>query len=239
MAAASSSSILSKSSPSGAVPRPSSVTRTFVRPSLRVLRGGSVAPLMSETFPERPKSALFFWLGAKTQGIAFRRPRFGGARGLGLGDVLREHRHDADALAMGGHHHGERLGFIETKHRLEDSDHEVARRIVVVEENHFVQARTLNARLGLRRNLGGGLAHRALLGAPCHGSDDILHLGAAGFKPVARLGGRAAISNSTEKREFRGVGDISPTFAAMVEERPSGGARGREHHGHLWSHWIV
>jgi hypothetical protein len=28
-----------------------------------------------------------------------------------------------------------------------------------------VQARTLNARLGLRRNLGGGLAHRALLGA--------------------------------------------------------------------------
>src|ERR1700691_3315639 len=100
IAAASSSSTLSKSSPSGAVPRPSSVTRTFVRPSLRIF---------------------------------FRRARFGGARGFGLSDVLREHRHDADALPMGGHHHAERLGFIETKHRLEDPDHEVARRIVVVE----------------------------------------------------------------------------------------------------------
>src|SRR5271169_1432412 len=105
IAAASSSSTLSKSSPSGAVPRPSSVTRTFVRPRLCVFRDGRLAPLMSETFPERPKSALFFWLGAETQRIALRRARFGAARGFGLGDVLREHRHDADALAMGGHHH--------------------------------------------------------------------------------------------------------------------------------------
>src|SRR3984957_13207609 len=134
IAAASSSSTLSKSSPNGAVPRPSSVTRTFVRPSLRVFRGGRLAPLMFETFPEgQPASALFFWLGAETQWIALRRPRFGSARSLGLGDVLREHRHDADALLMSGDHHAERLGFIETKHGLEDPDHEIARRIVVIE----------------------------------------------------------------------------------------------------------
>src|SRR3984885_3448668 len=124
IAAASSSSILSNSSPSGAVPRPSSVTRTFVRPSLLVFRDGRLAPLMSRLFLEgQPASALFFWLGAETQRITFRRARFGGARGFGLSDVLREHRHDADALPMGGHHHAERLGFIETKHRLEDPDH--------------------------------------------------------------------------------------------------------------------
>src|ERR1700678_2508945 len=134
IAAASSASTLSNSSPSGAGPRPSSLTRTFVRPRLRVFGDGRSAPLMSETFPEgQPASALFLRLGAETQRIALRRPRFGGARRLGLGDVLREHRHDAHALAMRGHHHGGGLGFIETKHRLEDSDHEVARRIVVVE----------------------------------------------------------------------------------------------------------
>src|ERR1700689_2881943 len=114
IAAASSSSTLSKSSPRGAVPRPSSVTRTFVRPSLRVFRGGRLALLMFETFPEgRPATALFLRLGAETQRIALRRPRFGGARRLGLSDVLREHRHDADALAMRGYHHGAHLGFIE------------------------------------------------------------------------------------------------------------------------------
>src|ERR1700689_99198 len=134
IAAASSSSTLSKSSPRGAVPRPSSVTRTFVRPSLRVFRGGRLALLMFETFPEgRPASALFLRLGAETQWIALRCPRFSGARRLGLSDVLREHRHDAHALPMGGHHHAERLGFIKTKHCLEDPDHEIARRIVVVE----------------------------------------------------------------------------------------------------------
>src|SRR3984957_8382660 len=131
IAAASSSSTLSKSSPSGALPRPSSVTRTFVRPSLRVFRGGRLAPLMFETFPEgQSASALFLRLSAETQRIAFRRPRFGGACGLGLGDVLREHRHDADALLMGGDHHVERLRFIETKHPLQNLDHEIARRVV-------------------------------------------------------------------------------------------------------------
>src|SRR5271154_1903719 len=105
--AASLSSMRSKSSPSGAVPRPSSVTLTFARPSLRVFRGGRFAPLMplAPSNCEKREPALLFGLGSETERIALGRPCFGAAGGLGLGDVLGEHNDDADAFAMRGHHH--------------------------------------------------------------------------------------------------------------------------------------
>src|SRR5271166_4423869 len=101
-AAASSSSTRSKRSPSGAVPRPSSVRLTFVRPSLRVFRGGRLAPLMLQVLPSPKKREsnarnssgpalgheLFLRLRSEAQRIALRRAGLGAAGGLGLGDVL-------------------------------------------------------------------------------------------------------------------------------------------------------
>src|SRR5271165_3035277 len=171
-AAASSSSTRSKRSPSGAVPRPSSVRLTFVRPSLRVFRGGRLAPLMLQVLPSpkkrnrtpaipraRSRRELFLRLRSEAQRIALRRAGLGAAGGLGLGDVLREHGHDADAFAMRGHHHVERLGFVEPEHRLQHLHHEVAGRVVIIEQNDFMQTWTLDAGFGLDLPLGGDLAH--------------------------------------------------------------------------------
>src|SRR5208282_1306811 len=172
-AAASSSSTRSKRSPSGAVPRPSSVTLTFVRPSLRVFRAGRLAPLMPQVLPnprKRESNAkpflglgagrqLFLRLRSEAQRIALRRAGLGAAGGLGLGDVLREHGHDADAFAMRCHHHVERLGFVEPEHRLQHLHHEVAGRVVIIEQNDFMQTWTLDAGFGLDLPLGGDLAH--------------------------------------------------------------------------------
>src|SRR5580658_8154256 len=166
---ASLSSMRSKSSPSGAVPSPSSVTLTLVRPSLRLFRGGRTAPLMPQasSTPSRPRTGgdLFFRFGSEAQRITLGRAGFGAAGGLGLGDVLHEHGDDADAFAMRGHHNVERLSFVEAENRLQHLDHEVARGIIVVEQYDLVQARARDARLGLDLPLGGDLAHRPLLKA--------------------------------------------------------------------------
>src|SRR5579871_194418 len=130
--------------------------------------------------------ALLLRLRSKTERIALRRAGFRAAGGLGLCNVLREHGHDADALAMGGHHHGERLGLVETKHPFQHLDDEIAGSVVVVEQYDFVQARTLDARLGLDLTFGGDLAHPMIsLGRTVVQATRIFcHAQQAGYKPL-------------------------------------------------------
>jgi hypothetical protein len=193
-----------------------------VRPAkLTRLQGCEIgAAHVRDSLLKAAEARLFFRLCAETQRIALGRASFGAARGLGLGDVLREHRHDADALAMGRRHHAERLGFIETKHGLEHPDHEVARRIVVVEENDFVQARTLNARLGLCRNLGGGLAHPALLPSRVVEAAIFCTLAPPVSSQFVRPGG---LSRTRSEDTRSATPAIFPKLAAMVERSPPGG----------------
>ena len=117
-------------------------------PELARFQGRRFAPLMSGAL-RLERRGSFLGLGAEAQRIALGRAGLSAARRLGLGDVLGEHGHDADALRVRGHHHVERLRFVQAKHRLQDLDHEVARRIVVVEQHDLVQARTVDFGFGL------------------------------------------------------------------------------------------
>ena len=105
-------------------------TETPVRPSLRV--GNRRRAHSSGSVPNRKR-------------VAFGRAGFRPPRRLGLGDVAGEDGDDADPLAVRGHHHIERLRLVQPEHGLEHLHHEVARRVVVVEQNDLVQARTLGA----------------------------------------------------------------------------------------------
>jgi hypothetical protein len=111
-----------------------------------------------------PRRVLFLRLAIEAQRIALGRACLGGARRLGLGDVAGEDRHHASAKPVRSDHHGLGAPFAETELGLQHRDDEFARRIVVVEQDHFVQTRPFGLGDCLGLGNGDGIAHRA---APC------------------------------------------------------------------------
>jgi hypothetical protein len=74
--------------------------------------------------------------------------------GLGLRDIAGVHRDHAGAALVRRHHHPMGLALVHAEHRLKHLHHELARRVVVVEQDHFVERRPRRLRRGLRLELG-------------------------------------------------------------------------------------
>lgn len=70
-------------------------------------------------------------------------------RRLGLGDVARIDRNNADALAVGGHHHPVGLILAEAEFAGQHFHDEFSRREIVVEQDDFVEFGLFNLELGL------------------------------------------------------------------------------------------
>src|SRR5207253_10164985 len=102
---------------------------------------------------------LFLRLGRELQRIAFAAAGLSAARRLGLGDIARENAHHADTAAMRRHHHPVGLVLAHAEFALEHGDDEFARRVVVVEQNHFVQARPFRLETNLGARLDSDIRH--------------------------------------------------------------------------------
>src|ERR1700710_536782 len=74
----------------------------------------------------RPAAKLFLRLGREQQRIALGAAGVGGARRLGLGDVLGENRDHAYTALMRGDHDFVGLVLGHAKFRLQDGDDEIA-----------------------------------------------------------------------------------------------------------------
>src|SRR5947207_9030787 len=102
---------------------------------------------------------LLLRLGGKLQRIAFAAAGFRPARGLGLSHVARINGDNADAAPMRGHHHPIGLVLAHAKLALEHGDDELARGVVVVEQDDLVQPRPFRLEANLGAPLGGDVAH--------------------------------------------------------------------------------
>jgi len=106
---------------------------------------------------------LFLRLGREQQRITLAAACVRRSRRLALGDVLREHGDHADAALMRGDHHPIRLILIHAELRLEHSDHKFPGRIVVVQQDDLVQARSFRLQSNFGARFARDVAHRALL----------------------------------------------------------------------------
>src|SRR5262249_13409004 len=102
---------------------------------------------------------LLLRLGRKLQRIALAAAGFRSARGLGFGYVARIDGDNADAAPMRRHHHPIGLVLAHTKLALEHRDDELARSVVVVEQDDLVQPRPFRLKANLSAPLGGDVAH--------------------------------------------------------------------------------
>src|ERR1700737_5469299 len=84
---------------------------------------------------------LFLRLGGEQQRIALGATGVGGARRLGLGDVLGEHGDHADAALVRGDHDLVGLVLGHAEFRLQDGDDEFAGRVIVVDTDDLVKGR--------------------------------------------------------------------------------------------------
>src|SRR6266849_6751453 len=105
--------------------------------------------------------SLFFRLGGEQQRVALGAAGVGGARCLGLGDVLGEDRDHAYAEPVRGDHDLVGLVLGHAEFRLQHRDDKFARREVVVDEDDLVQARPFGLGLYLGFRLGNGVDHSA------------------------------------------------------------------------------
>src|SRR5262245_10010804 len=102
---------------------------------------------------------LFLRLGGKLERIALATAGFRSARGLGLGDVPGVDGDHAYPASMSGHHHPIGLILAHAEFPLEHGDDELARGVVVVEQNDLVQARPFRLEADLGARLGGDVGH--------------------------------------------------------------------------------
>jgi hypothetical protein len=92
---------------------------------------------------------LFLRLGRKRERIAFAAARLRRARGFGLGNVFGVDSDNADPAPMGGHHHPIGLALAHAEFRLQHRDDELPRRVIVIDEDDLVEARSFGLRLEL------------------------------------------------------------------------------------------
>src|SRR3954470_7694560 len=131
---------------------------------------------ISSPMPEPPAvintrctSKLLLRLGGEIKRIAGLFAKFGRLLGLGVGDILGEHRNHAGASAMRGHHHLVGVLGVHPEHRLEHLHDEFARGEIVIEQDHLPKLWALNFGLYFGAPLGEDLlGHRSHPGAsPC------------------------------------------------------------------------
>ena len=102
---------------------------------------------------------LFLRLGGEQQRIAFGAAGIGGARRLGLGDILGEDRDHAYAEPVRGDHDLVGLILGHAEFRLQHRDDKFSRGEVVVDEDDLVQARPFGLGLDPGFRLGDGVDH--------------------------------------------------------------------------------
>src|SRR5690349_17735523 len=90
-----------------------------------------------------------FRLGREHEGIALPAAGLGAARRLGLGDILGEDGDNARPALVRGDHDTVRLLLAHAEFALEDDHDELARRVVVVEQDDLVELRPRDLRLDL------------------------------------------------------------------------------------------
>src|SRR4029079_9222593 len=78
---------------------------------------------------------LFLRFRGEEERITLALAQFGRLLGLGLSDVAGEHRDHAGAALVRRHHHPVGLAFVHPEHRLQHLHDELARRVVVVEQD--------------------------------------------------------------------------------------------------------
>src|SRR3569832_1556271 len=111
---------------------------------------------------------LLLLLRGEIERIAVHLSKVGRLLGLGLGNVAGIDGDHAGAFLMRGHHRPVGLRFIEPKYGLQDLHDELARRVVVIEQDHLPQRRPgdLRLRLGSRFCRRAGIIDRAHEGVP-------------------------------------------------------------------------
>src|SRR5216684_1355834 len=104
--------------------------------------------------------ALLLRLGREFQRMAGLAAGVGAFGGLTFGDLAGEGGDHADAALVRGHHHaiGLVLAHVEDSHQ--DGDDELARRIVVVDQDHLIESRLFDLRLGDGIGFDVDIAHR-------------------------------------------------------------------------------
>src|SRR5271170_7203073 len=117
----------------------------------------------SRLFATSPFAPSLLGLCGEGQRMALGAPHVGRARRLGLSDVAFEYGDDADAESMRRHHHAVGLILAETELRLQHHHDELARRIIVVQQDHLVQARPLGLGVSFRARLRVDVAHEPTL----------------------------------------------------------------------------
>ena len=105
-----------------------------------------------ETFREGGQRLLLFH-GA-LQGMTVLAGHVHDLRHLGLRDLIGVDAADADALVVNMQHDAGRLFPALAEEPLQNEHHELHRRVVVVQDQHLVEARLLGLRLGLRDDIG-------------------------------------------------------------------------------------
>ena len=93
---------------------------------------------------------LLLGLGREEQRIALLAAGIGGGRGLLLCNVLGKDGDDTDTALMRRHHHRKRAGLGQAELALEHAGDEVARREIVVHQDHLVQAWPLDLQFRLQ-----------------------------------------------------------------------------------------
>jgi hypothetical protein len=110
----------------------------------------------------RHASDSLLWLGRKHKRIALAPARFRCPHRLGLGDVSRVDRNNADATPMRRHHYPIGLTVAHTELSLQQLNDELPRRVVIVHEDDLVKTRSLSFWQNFEAWLGDGLSHRII-----------------------------------------------------------------------------
>src|SRR5262245_8204355 len=106
-------------------------------------------------------AALLFFLGREIERIALGAAHFRSFLRLRLRHVAGIHRDDAGSLLVRCHHHLVGVAFVHPEDGLEHLHDELARGVIIVEQDNLPQRRTLRLWLDLRaRLLERLLAHR-------------------------------------------------------------------------------
>lgn len=119
----------------------------------------ALAPLARSPIPlpaRVERESLLLRLGRKRQRKAGGLAGIGGAGGLGLGDIAGEDGNDATALPVRGDHDAVGLVFGDAELGLEHANHKLARRVIIIEQDHLVELRLFDLGFGRSARLGDG-----------------------------------------------------------------------------------
>jgi hypothetical protein len=141
------------------------------------MRPGRVDPPVNWSFIKdevvRRSLPLFLWFGRERERIALAPARLRCTSSLGLGNVSGVNRDDASTAPMRGHHHSVALFLAHSEFGLEYRDDELPWRVVIVDQNDLVKARSFYFRQGFDARLGDDFSHRSnkAVGVLCEPND--------------------------------------------------------------------